>query len=177
MTQPKAISLALSGAILVLALSVGGGVPLSPARIADATSRAAENSAVAARNTERAANDTEALATIARNVRSQVETSRKLLETQTGLHNSSKLGAARSEEIANGIASIQRALNGLRTKIQGLTRSSSQAAGFAERSSDAAEGLAITLRALRDRFDTVVKESRKLNRKARGYSELRDGPG
>jgi hypothetical protein len=48
---------------------------------------------------------------------------------------------------------------------------------YATRSSTASSRLAATLRALRARFDQVVEQSRRLNRKARGYQKLRDGPG
>lgn len=177
MTALKAASVAVTLVTLGGALSIGGGIPLSPARIAAATNEAAENSAAAADNTDRAAESTRALATISRNVQSQVDTSRLLLETQTKLKASSQRGAARSKDIARGVSDIRKALDALARRVEKLTEFSGGAASTAQRSAGAAGRLAGTLRALRLRFDEVVKQSRRLNRKARGYEEARDGPG
>ena len=173
----KIVSVGITVALGIGAVLIGGGTPLSPAKIADATRRAADNSKAAAVNTDRAARDTRALATIMDNVRSQVDASKRLLSIQTRLHESSRMGAARSKEIASGIGAIERSLDKLGAKLRGLTTFSRRAAAYARRSSGAADSLASTLKSLRLRFDEVVKQSRRLNRKARGYSEVRDGPG
>jgi hypothetical protein len=173
----RAVSIALAVALFGTAIWVGGGIPLSPASIAEATRDAADNAAAAARNTERAARSTRALATITRNVRSQVRTSRFLLETQMKLQASSERGADHSREIAHGVGRIRASLTALGHQIRRLTGFSSGAATSAERSAGSAGALARTLDALRGRFDEVMRQSRELNRKARGYDEARDGPG
>ena len=173
----KIVSIGITVALGIGAIFIGGGTPLTPGKVAEATRRAADNSNAAAANTDRAARDTRALATIMHNVQSQVDASKRLLSIQTRLHDSSRMGAARSKEIASGIEAIQTSLAKLGAKLRGLTTFSRRAAAYARRSSGAADSLASTLKSLRQRFDSVVKQSRRLNRKARGYSELRDGPG
>ena len=177
MTPLRLVAVVVSAALFGGALAIGGGVPLSPGQIAAATRSAADNSRAAAANTELAARDTRALATIARNVGSQVRSSRLLLETQTRLHESSREGVERAKLIARGIARVRQALDAMRRRIAVLTSFSEDAATAAADSSSAADRLARTLRALRARFDEVVRQSRRLNRKARGFDEARDGPG
>lgn len=173
----RGFSIGLTVALLGVAGAVGGGTPLSPAQIADATRQAAENSEAAAANTDRAARDTRALATIMENVQSQVDTSRLLVRTQLELQESSQRGAERSAELARGIEQVRKALTSLRVRLAGLVTISNGASATARESSDSASRLAGSLRRLRARFDEVVKQSRRLNRKARGYSKLREGPG
>jgi hypothetical protein len=172
----KLASTFVSAVLVIGALAIGGGVPLAPKEVADATSRAADNARIAASHTERAARYTEALATIARNVRSQVETSRRLLATQLRLEASSRESAGRSDDLQRGLAEVRSGLVRFEKKLRELTRMSSMTTSDSEASAGAAGDLLSTLRGLEQRFQAVIRESRELNRKARGYEEIRDGP-
>jgi hypothetical protein len=165
-----------SAALVTAAVAIGGGVPLAPEEVADATARAADNARIAATHTERAARYTEALAAIARNVRSQVETSRRLLATQLRLEESARDSGHRSADLQRGLADVRSLLARFETKLGALTRLSSTTTSDSEASARAASHLLSTLRALERRFQVVTRQSRELNRKARGYDEIRDGP-
>jgi hypothetical protein len=158
------------------AFAIGGGVPLAPEKVADATAHAADNARIAATHTERAARYTEALAAIAGNVRSQVETSRRLLATQLRLEESARDSGRRSADLQRGLEDVRSMLARFETKLGELTRLSSTTTSDSETSARAASRLLSTLRALERRFQVVTRQSRELNRKARGYDEIRDGP-
>ncbi|MEA2432620.1 MAG: hypothetical protein QOG54_77 [Actinomycetota bacterium] len=170
----------LSG-LLTIGLSLGaivqgGGKPLSPAEIAQATRRAADNARQAAENTKAAADDTDALATIAVNVRSQLDTSERMLATQLRLEASSRRGAARSADVQAGIRAIERIISALERRLVAVTDIAEHTAVQGEASAGAAEVLDRVLRILGAKFDVVVEQSRELNRKARGFSKLRGRP-
>ena len=166
----------LTAALFIGAVVQGGGKPLSPAEIARATRRAADNARQAAENTKGAADDTAALATIARNVQSQLDTSRKMLTTQLRLEASSRRGASRSSELQAGIRSIERIISALERRLIAVTDIAENTAVHGEAAAGAAQGLDRVLRILDAKFDEVVEQSRELNRKARGFSRLRGRP-
>jgi hypothetical protein len=170
----KIASATATAVLLAGAFIIGGGTPLSPAEIADATSAAADNSEVAARNTADAARDTRALADIADDVRSQLESSQRLLEVQLGLEESSRRGATRAAGLEREIASIGRELGELERAAASLSEASEDAGAQVGVLGGSATDLERALAALEERFDRVVGESRELNRKARGFAELRD---
>jgi arginine utilization protein RocB len=172
----KVGSVLVSAALVTGALAIGGGVPLAPEEVSDATGQAADNARIAATHTERAARYTEALAAIARNVRSQVETSHRLLATQLRLEESARVSGRRSTDLQRGLAGVQSMLARFETKLGVLTRLSSTTTSDSEASARAASHLLSTLRALERRFQVVTRQSRELNRKARGFDEIRDGP-
>ena len=176
MTPLKIVSSILTVAFIAGAVAIGGGHPISPARIAATTSEAARNAAQAEENTARAAKSTRALATIAENVDSQVESSRRLLEIQLRLEKNARVGAERSRDLQNGIAGISRALASLRDDIAALTELSERTVSNGEEAATAGTSIEDRLSALQARFEEVIEQSRRLNRKARGYQEARDGP-
>ena len=177
MTPVKIVSAFITVVFVGGAIAIGGGHPISPARIAATTSEAARNAAEAEANTARAAKSTRALATIAENVDSQVESSRRLLEVQLRLEENSRVGAKRSRDLQDGIAQISRALASLRDDIAALTDLSEQTVSNGEDAAAAGTAIEDRLSALQARFEEVIEQSRRLNRKARGYQEVRDGPG
>ena len=159
-----------------IAIAIGGGHPLSPALIAESTSEAARNAAKAEKNTTEAAESTRALLTIARNVDSQVRSSRRLLEIQLRLEASSKRGARRSLDLQHGVERVRKALEALREEIAALTRLSESTVSSGLAAADAGDGIEAQLSVLERHFEEVVRQSRRLNKKARGYEEVRDGP-
>lgn len=159
------------------AIAIGGGNPLSPGRIAGSTQRAAANVAEAERNTSRAAESTRSLVTIADNVRRQANSSRKLLEIQLRLEESSREGAARAGDLQAGIADATSELRSLKKAIARIAGASKATVDAGLAAAAAGESIGSALRTLQDRFDEVTEQSRRLNRKARGFAELKDGPG
>ena len=172
----KVASGIVTAALVVAALAIGGGSLPRPDRLASLASEASRNTEEAAGNIKRAVEDTEALATISDNVRSQLDASKRLLETQLTIEEASREGARRSRALTDGIDRIQRVLALLRDRLVETSRLSEETTSVADSSASSADGLEHTLDVLRARFDELVEESRELNRKAHGYSELRDGP-
>ena len=107
----------------------------------------------------------------------QLETSERLLATQLRIERASRAGAERSEALTDDIDRIRRVLDSLEVRLVKTSELSESTTSVAESSSAAADELERTLDVLQARFDELVRESRELNRKAHGYSELRDGPG
>lgn len=161
---------------LVGAVAIGGGVPLSPAAIARGTGTAADNVERAVANTRDAVKSTDALRRIANAVDEQVAASHRLLEIQLEIEQSSRAGGRESVALARSVAAIQRSLRRLRARLAALSTASAEAGDNSENAASAAGDLSAALSELEDRFDVVVKQSRRLDRKARGYRELRDGP-
>ena len=175
-TVPTAVKLAsavTTVALLCGAVAIGAGAPLSPARIARVANQATENLAVAQRNISEAAEDTEALATIEKNVQSQLNTSRRLLDIQLGIEETSKQGVQLSGNLVDRIAGVGDALGKLVDRLQGVASVSGEITSSAEAAETAANELESTLDKLIDRYGVAVKESRKLNRKARAFAELK----
>ena len=171
-TTWKAICVAISLALVAGAIAIGGGVPLSPGAIARSTTDAARNSRIAARNTLEAARRTEALGRIARNVGRQVAASRRLLKTQLGIEESTATGVGNARRLTRDVSRLERTIRDLEDRLRGLSSlsagvtTSSRAAGLA------AGRLDTSLDALEARFAEVVRQSRRLNRKGRGYAQL-----
>ena len=176
MTPLKIASGAATVVCLVGAIAIGGGHPVSPARIAATTSEAASNAAEAERNTERAADSTRAILTIAQNVQSQLRSSRRLLQIQLRLEDNARVGSERSRDLQAGIEDIRTALVALRGDIAALTALSERTVSSGEDAAAAGTAIENRLDALRERFDEVIEQSKRLNRKARGYDRARDGP-
>ena len=170
---PKAASGLATLALVVAAVGVGAGKPLSPARIANLTSEAADNLRIAVSNTEDAVRATEALATIEKNVQSQLATSRRLLETQLGIEESSKAGLDISRGVADRIGAVAGALEGLVGRLRDVGSLSSSVTGSAEAGEAAAEDLEAALDHLIARYEVAVRESRELNKKARAFEQVR----
>jgi chromosome segregation ATPase len=173
----KIASALTTGALVVGAFAIGGGSLPRPDRLASLAGEASDNTQEAAANIKSAVEDTEALAVIARNVRVQLETSERLLATQLRIERESRAGAARSRTLTEDIERIRRVLNRLEERLLRTSRLSASTTSVAESSSASADDLERTLDTLKARFDALIEESRELNRKAEGYSELRDGPG
>jgi chromosome segregation ATPase len=173
----KIASVIVTVVLTVVAVAIGGGSLPRPDRLASLASEASRNTREAAANIKRAVDDTEALATIADNVRTQLDASERLLETQLTIEEASREGARRSRALTDDIDRIQRVLARLRDRLIATSRLSEETTSVADSSAASADGLEHTLDVLRARFDELVEESRELNRKAHGYSELRDGPG
>ena len=174
MNPAKIASAVATALFLVGAFLIGGGTPLSPGEIADATSMAADNAKEAAENTARAERSTRALKDIAEDVQSQLESSEKLLEIQLGLEDSSRAGAERARLLERDIEAIGRELLALQRAAEGLSEASGDAGSQVEILAGSATDLENEIAALGRRFDEVVKESRELNRKARGFEKVGD---
>lgn len=169
--------LGVSALLVIWAIAIGGGLPPPPGELLSAARSAASNVAVAADNLERAERDTRALVKIARNVRSQLDSSERLLETQLEIEEMSRSSLRRSRAMSQRILGIDRAIEELGERLRQMTSLATQTGGQAEDAADAAGVLQRTLDELRKRFERLIEESRELNRKARGYEEFRDGPG
>lgn len=175
-TVPIAVKLAsalVTVGFMSGAVAIGAGAPLSPARIVRAANQATENLAVAQQNLGEAAEDTEALATIEENVQSQLNTSRRLLDVQLGIEETSKQGVELSRTLVGRIARVGNELGGLVDRLRGVASVSGEITSSAEAAETAADELESTLDELIDRYEVAVKESRKLNRKARAFAELK----
>jgi chromosome segregation ATPase len=169
----KGLSLGLTGLFVALAIAVGGGTPPSPGAIASAASEAADNLDRAQANVRAAAGDTEVLAGIARDVESQLQSSRDMLETQLEIEESSREGLGLSRDLAAAISEVDDELQGLEEALGALSRDSAEVTESSESIESAAESLDPRLDALIGRFEVVSRESRELNRKARGFEEVR----
>jgi hypothetical protein len=171
-TAVKLISGIATAGLVVGAVAIGAGAPLSPARIARATSDAARNLEVAQENTQQAARDTEALATIEKNVGSQLDTSRRMLDTQLGIERSSEEGLEVSKVVVTRIDRVNQALTDVVGRLEGISSLSNRITAAAENAEGAADTLETRLEILMERYEVAVRESRKLNRKARAFEEV-----
>lgn len=169
----KGASLLVTGIFVSLAVIAGGGTPPSPQAIASAASDASDNLDRAQANVRSAVSDTEALATIARNVESQLQTSEELLETQLEIEQTSKEGLGLSRQLADSLAGVGAAIEGLERRLRRLSRDSDEVTESSASIRDAAVDLDDRLDRLIGRFRVVTRESRELNRKARGFEEVR----
>ena len=176
MNAIKIAAIAITLVLIGVAVAIGGGAPLSPAKVASALEDAAHNVRAAEENTAKAAASTRALITIARNVDSQVRSSRRLLETQLRLEGSARHGARRTNDLRAGIDGITAALIEVKHHLQELAGLSPATVSAGERSASRGESVGSALAKLRSIFRKVVHESRELNRKARGYQRLTDRP-
>ena len=169
----RAASIAVAVALAAGAVAEGGGHPIGPAALARAARTAADDSRVAVRNITRAARDSTALVSIARDVEEQLGAIRHLLGTQRRIEASSRLGVGRARSIARVIRALGLAIDGLEHRLRGLSALSGRVGGKTQRAAGSASTLAGALGALRSRYDEVVRLSRKLDRKARGYRRAR----
>jgi methyl-accepting chemotaxis protein len=175
-SRVRIVSWVIAIGSLVGGLAIGGGVPPSPAHLARAAGDAADNTSRARSNTASAVESTEALATIARNVYRQLQASRRMLTTQLEIERSSRAGLRHARTLVDRIARIRTAIKDLAARLADVAELSEDATATSETSARAADLLATKLRRLDARFDIVTRESRELNRKARGYRRLRDKP-
>ena len=124
MRDPRKVAAALvTAALLIAAIAIGGGALPRPDRLASLASEASRNTRKAADNLAQAVDDTEALATIAANVRSQLRTSERLLETQLTIERASRDGARRSRSLGGEIDAIRKILERLRDRLEETSRS------------------------------------------------------
>ena len=172
MTRPATISWVVAGILATGAVAIGAGTPLPPREIASNTRAAAGNAAEAADNTNVMASDTEHLATIAGNARRQYQISKRLLQTQLEMEESSRSSIEESRELHEGLRGIGRELADLLERLRKIARYSDASTTSAGAATSAASSLEATLERLSARFEAVVRESRELNRKARGYERV-----
>ncbi|MDX6587627.1 MAG: hypothetical protein QOI31_2100 [Solirubrobacterales bacterium] len=172
----KALSLLVTVACLVGAFALGGEKPLSPAVLARHTNEARKNLAEAVDNAELTARRTAAFGDIARNVKRQLDSSRRLLAIQLELEDSSRAGSKATEVINDRLASLAGTLDSLRDLIQSLGGLSQRLGDVASNTVSGASDLTGRLDALHARFQRVIEESRELNRKARGFEKAGDTP-
>jgi hypothetical protein len=167
--------IALTVALLAGAVVIGGGIPLTPAEIARNTRRAADNASTAVDNTHSAVVRTRALERVAAAVRAQVDASHRLLEIQLGIEDSTRRGAGRTTRLEQELAAVGASLDRLGEGLAGVRDLSARAARASETSVTVAAELDRRIDVLKVKFDRVVRESRRLDRKARGYRKLRGG--
>jgi hypothetical protein len=172
----KLVAIVVSVAALAGAVIVSDEAPLPPAKLLRSTRDARQNLERAEANTEESAENTEGFALIAANVRSQVNSSETLLRIQRGLEQSSVESGRTAFELRKALAALARGFRRASSPLGRINELAERTSATGATSVRAAEGLMRELFGLRLRFDKVVKESRELNRKARGYAELRDGP-
>ena len=172
----KIASVALAVVFGCIAVAIGGGAPLSPAAIANATSDAARNVKVAEENTAEAARDTEDLAVIARNVKAQHATSTRMLDIQLSIEDATRDAASSARELNVALAGIGEALRRVESDLGQLSELASLSGSTVDATALRAAELQQVIDLLQARFVQVTRQSRELNRKARGYQEVRDGP-
>ncbi|HYN36381.1 MAG TPA: hypothetical protein VEV82_05345 [Actinomycetota bacterium] len=78
-----------------------------------------------------------------------------------------------SRTLVGRIARVGNELGGLVDRLRGVASVSGEITSSAEAAETAADELESTLDELIDRYEVAVKESRKLNRKARAFAELK----
>jgi flagellin-like hook-associated protein FlgL len=166
---PKALSLLVTALLLVGAATVGGEKPLAPSEIAKRTAAARRDLGEAVDNTELTVRRTAAFNAIAQNVTRQLEASQRLLDIQLELERSSRRGQITSDEIERRLRGITEALEALRERIAGLGASSGRLESVTDATLSGASELTAELDVLTERFHVVIRESKKLNRKARGF--------
>lgn len=168
----RGVSIGASVVMLGGAVAIGGGAPLGIGTLADKTSDAARNATIAADNTSDAVASTEALGSIARSVKSQLDSSERMLETQLRIEKATEVSSDAARDLAAQIERIRAALNRLRADLTQLA-TLAEASGAATASTAAAAArLGAEIDSLSERFDRVVEESRELNRKARTYEAV-----
>ena len=174
MTRPWwIVSIALSAALVGGAVAEGGGHPLAPAALARAARDAAQESRIAVANITRAARDSAALVSITRHVEQQLAASRDLLRTQRRIEASSRVGVRRARSIAALVRRFGAAIGHLEGRLRGTSAASGRVGAVTGHAAGSASTLAAELVALRSRYDEVVRLSRELDRKARGYRKAR----
>jgi chromosome segregation ATPase len=169
-------SIVVTLALIVVAGAIGAGVPIAPARIADATTDAAHNVAIAEGNTEKAVQETEDLAQISKNVRKQLETSRRMLSTQLEIERATGKAAASSQDLNDALTEVGNALGGVESQLSDLLSLAHRSAATVDATVSSATDLQEVIALLQARFQQVTEQSRELNRKARSYAEAKDGP-
>ena len=169
----RIVSIALTVALAGGAVAEGGGHPLAPSALARAAREAAHESRVAAGNITRATRDSAALVSITRHVEQQLGAIRDLLRTQRRIEASSRVGVKRARSISALIRGLGVAIGDLGGRLRGTSVVSGRVGGETRRAAGSASALAGELAALRTRYDEVVRLSRSLDRKARGYRKAR----
>ena len=96
-----------------------------------------------------------------------------MLDTQLDIEESSKEGLGLSRDLAGSIGKVSGALQDLESKLRALSEDSAEVTESSESIEAAARDLDSRLDTLIGRFEVVTRESRELNRKARGFERLR----
>lgn len=167
MTVAKVLSALITAAFLVGAVQVGGDVPRTPAELARTTTAARQNLDRAVHHTDASIERTAAFAAIARNVRSQLRSSRELLEIQLELEASSERTGRASRAARAELMRLRDVFERLVGRLDGVADVSQRAGRAGEISAEAGERLLERLTELKARFRKVVAQSKRLNRKAR----------
>jgi hypothetical protein len=168
---PKALSLLVTAVLLAGAVTVGGEKPLAPSEITRRTVAARRDLGEAVENTEITVRRTAAFSAIAENVKRQLEASQRLLDIQLELERSSRRGLTTSDEIERRLRDITNSLEGLRDRIAGLGGTSERLESVTSMTLTGATGLTRELAVLTTRFRAVIRESKRLNRKAKAFEK------
>lgn len=171
MTVTKILSALITVGFLIGTVQVAGNVPRTPAELARRTTAARQNLDRAVGHTDASIERTEAFARIARNVRSQLRSSRELLEIQLELEASSERTGRASRRARAELVELREVFERLVERLDGVTRASERAGRAGEASADAGERLLRRLAELKSRFRKVVAQSKRLNRKARASEQ------
>ena len=167
----KVLSALVTVALLVGAVRVGADAPRSPAELARRTTAARENLDRAVAHTDASIDRTAAFAAVARNVQSQLRSSRLLLEIQLDLEATSERTERLSREARAELVRLRSRYEQVAQRLDALTGLSDRAGEATTGSAEAGEALLVRLTGLKERFRKVVRQSKRLNRKARAFGD------
>lgn len=176
MVAAKLGSALLTIGLVLAAVSVNPDTPRTPAELARRTTDARSNLERAVANTDASVERTEAFGTIAKNVKSQLRSSRRLLKIQLELEASSKKAGRASREVRRRLGRLRDVYARVASRLDGLSELSRNAGTLSADSATAGEALLARLETLKRRFEKVVAQSKRLNRKARAFQEVGEGP-
>lgn len=172
----KLVSALVTIALMVATVSVNPDTPRTPAELARRTTDARSNLERAVAHTDASVERTQAFETIARNVRSQLRSSRLLLEIQLDLEASSKKAGRASRRVRARLGRLRDVYARVASRLRGLSELSRKAGNLSADSATAGEALLTRLDTLKNTFQKVVTQSKRLNRKARAFQEVGEGP-
>jgi methyl-accepting chemotaxis protein len=173
---PKAFSLLLTFVFIGAAFAVGGEKPLSPAEIAHRTSLARSDLKKALKNTELTIEQSRSFETVSENVRRQLKASQRLLEIQLSLEVSSRSSVRVAEEVRARIAKLLGTMESLGSAMPELSARSGELGATTQEALAGASDLSALLLEVEEGFGELIEQSRKLNRRARGYDQAKGIP-
>jgi hypothetical protein len=168
----KALSVFVAAGLVAATFAIGGIAPLSPSEMARGTVRARADLKEAIQNTSVTAEQTRSFGVIARNVRRQLLASKRILRIQVGLERASKMSVTNSGRVKDRVRGLLAALVKVQRDMQRAGVLSGKLNGAATSAGIGAAGLSGGLEQLGARFIEVIRQSRKLNRKARAFAEV-----